>query len=142
MSFRYCSPLTLSMAVAREYADCPRELNLIFIVRYLGGMCRRRLTRVVMLLALQSMVCLISLLAAKNFRVVSFRDFNIEEARKCTPSTSPLLTSTYITNALCRVTNLLSPRPNDLHLRQSITIHLHPNLHNLQKPHYNPHRLR
>jgi len=39
------------------------------------------------LLALQSLVCLISLLAAKNFRVVSFRDFNIEEAKKCTPST-------------------------------------------------------
>jgi hypothetical protein len=39
---------------------------------------------VVMLLALQSIVCLVSLLAGKNFRVVSFRDFNVEEARKCT----------------------------------------------------------
>jgi len=39
---------------------------------------------VVMLLALQSMVCLVSLLAGKNFRAISFRDFNIEEARKCT----------------------------------------------------------
>src|SRR5271154_3804094 len=39
---------------------------------------------VVMLLALQSIVCLVSLLAAKNFRAISFRDFNIEEARKCT----------------------------------------------------------
>ena len=51
-----------------------------------------------MLLALQSMVCLVSLLAAKNFRVVSFRDFNIEEAKKCTTPRQPLFR--YLTIAL------------------------------------------
>ena len=38
---------------------------------------------IVMLLALQSIVCLVCLLSAKNFRVISFRDFNADEARKC-----------------------------------------------------------
>jgi hypothetical protein len=36
-----------------------------------------------MLLALQSAVCLGSLLTAKNFRAISFRDFKVDEARKC-----------------------------------------------------------
>ena len=40
---------------------------------------------IVMLLALQSIVCLVSLVAARNSRVISFRDFDFEEARKCTP---------------------------------------------------------
>ena len=61
-----------------------RAQNSIFIVFSLSVAVDRLLTLwVVMLLALQSMVCLFSLLAAKNFRAISFRDFNIEEARKC-----------------------------------------------------------
>jgi hypothetical protein len=36
-----------------------------------------------MLLALQNIVCLVSLFLAKNFRAITFREFNTEEARKC-----------------------------------------------------------
>ena len=38
---------------------------------------------VVMLLAVQGIVCLASLFIAKHFRVVTFREFSAEEAQKC-----------------------------------------------------------
>ena len=97
------------------------------------------------------MVCLVSLLAAKNFRVVSFRDFNIEEAKKCTTPRQTLfrylslslfpflrLCSMFLTR---RVSNLVPPCPHDLHLRQSPSIHLHPNIHNLQESNHHSHCL-
>jgi len=36
-----------------------------------------------MLLAMQNGVCLLSLLIAKRLKTVSYRDFNLEEAKKC-----------------------------------------------------------
>jgi len=44
-----------------------------------------------MLLALQSIVCLVSLFLAKSSRVITFREFSIEEARKCPQLPQPPL---------------------------------------------------
>ena len=36
-----------------------------------------------MLLAMQNGVCLLSLLIAKRLKIISYRDFNTDEAKKC-----------------------------------------------------------
>ena len=38
---------------------------------------------IVMLLAMQNGVCLLSLLIAKRLKIISYRDFNTDEAKKC-----------------------------------------------------------
>jgi len=83
-----------------------------------------------MLLALQSMVCLISLLIAKNFRAISFRDFNTDEARKCIIHE---LNKYLRLTLLCRVSDILSSRINDLHVCEGSSIYFHPDIHNIQE---------
>ena len=97
----YCLA-NMAMTVTNKYVFSVRTPTSIYVVNgMLTSICRapssicivppisiRRkavLTEfVVMLLALQSVVCLLSLLVAKNSRVISFRDFNADEAKKCT----------------------------------------------------------
>jgi hypothetical protein len=89
-----------------------------------------------MLLALQSMVCLVSLLVAKNVRTISFRDFNIDEAKKCSFLNEGLLLTA------SRVAHIVPPRSHDIHLCQGPPIYLNPNLHHLQKLDNHPYCLR
>ena len=61
----------------------------------------------VVLLALQSIVCLVSLFVGKHFRVITFREFSPEEARKC-PLNPPTPNPRLVTDILTRVGSPIS----------------------------------
>jgi hypothetical protein len=117
----YCGSSIL-MTVTNKYVLSGRDFNLNFF-----------------LLCVQSVVCIVAISFCKASGIITYRDFNSEEARKCKWSSKSETTT--LAN-LSRVPHCPSPHWHDLHEHLGAQVPLDSRLHHLQEPDYHSHRIR